>query len=382
MSNYDFGYEIQNGSTMEWAINVVKNDSEVLELGPAIGTLTKHLTEDKNCKVDIVEIDEEAGKRALRFARNGCIGICNGNLETDVWYEKYKDNKYDYIIILDVLEHLKNVQELLERLKTILKDDGEIVLSLPNVAHNSVAIELLCNKFHYTKVGLLDETHLHFYTYETICDLLEKNGFNIIEKNAHQLRVGENEIKNSYEDIPSSVAAFLRTREYADVYQFLFRIKKGECSNTTDKFEIKNLPYTLYQFIVLNSKTEVIWRDFINPIDELSVEFTTSKEEDVIRITPLNDFCIIKNLTIKGYDLEENEIELKVQQTTAAIADGEYAFMDQDPQLFVKKPDEIIKIKVNGEFLSYGDSNVKYILPFWKEILEQRVIINDYKKIV
>ena len=59
MSKYDFGYDIEAGSTMEWAFSIIKNNSEILELGPAIGTLTKHLKEEKNCSIDIVEIDEE-----------------------------------------------------------------------------------------------------------------------------------------------------------------------------------------------------------------------------------------------------------------------------------------------------------------------------------
>lgn len=382
MSNYDFGYDIHAGSTMEWAINIIQSRSEILELGPAIGTLTKHLKEDKKCMVDIVEIDQEAGDRALKFARNACIGSVNGNLEYDFWYEKLKGNKYDYVVVLDVLEHLKDASEVLLRVKSLLKDDGELILSLPNIAHNSVILELLQNKFDYTKVGLLDETHLHFYTYETLCKLIQNSGLSIFEQKALQMRVGENEIKNSYQDVPMHVAAFLRTREYADVYQFLFRIKKENSDIVREKMKVSNLPYTLYQFIVLNSKAEQIWVEFINPKHKMRVRFSTSEEGDLIRITPLNDYCVIENLHIRGIDLEKNVLELDVKQTTAAVMENEYVFMDQDPQIFIEKPQGIIEIEIEGNFLSYGDESVCCVLPFWKKILEQNVIIRDYEKIL
>ena len=62
MSKYDFGYEIKNNQTNEWAFENIRPGSKVLELGAATGVLTKHLYEDKCCNVDIIELDAEAHK--------------------------------------------------------------------------------------------------------------------------------------------------------------------------------------------------------------------------------------------------------------------------------------------------------------------------------
>ena len=69
MSKYDYGYQLVEGTTTFWAYNKINEGSSVLEFGPAIGNLAKHLHEDKGCTIDIVEIDLEAGKKAARFAR-------------------------------------------------------------------------------------------------------------------------------------------------------------------------------------------------------------------------------------------------------------------------------------------------------------------------
>ena len=151
MSKYDYGYTLLPNTTTAWAFSKIQENSKVLELGPAIGNLAKHLKEEKGCSIDIIEIDEESGKRAAQFARRSLIGIEEGNLEGDLWYTKLSDERYDYIVILDVLEHLKNPKQLLKKVSSLLKEEGKLLVSMPNIAHNSVLINLLNNKFKYEK---------------------------------------------------------------------------------------------------------------------------------------------------------------------------------------------------------------------------------------
>lgn len=377
MSKYDFGYDIQKGSTTEWAFNSVQENSRVLEIGPAVGTLTKHLKEDKQCIVDIIEIDEESGKRAARFARFSCIGLEQGDVEKDIWYAEVQDQQYDYIVILDVLEHLKNAPKLLERLKKLLKDDGVLLISVPNMAHNSIIIELYCNKFNYTDVGLLDKTHVHFYSYESLGELLHETGWHPFEKGATQLRVGENEIRNAYEDLPVGMRAALRTREYADVYQFLFKAHKKAEADCEVVLETENLPYTLYEFLALDSLNNILMKQKLNPRKELCVQIPTSSTKDVIRITPINDFCILKGLKITGITESGDEVSLSVNRTNAAQINDLFVFASADPQIFVEKPDGIVKILVNAEFLSFANDDLKWLLDFWKKILEQKDQIEE-----
>lgn len=379
MSKYDFGYEIQKGSTMEWAFGQIRNKSEVLELGPAIGTLTKHLKEKKECAVDIIEIDEESGVKAAQYARSSYIGNEKGDLEKKIWYNELRNRQYDYIVILDVLEHLRDAAEILEHLKQMLKKDGEILLSLPNVAHNSVIINLFRNKFEYTDVGLLDRTHLHFYTYESLIRLLEKVGLKAFEKKVLQLRVGEDEIMNSYSDVPIAVQAALRTREYADVYQFLFRItKRADDDRKEVPLLVENLPYTLYQCVVMNTEKKIIKREFFNPRNGIQMHLKTESEAEKLRITPMEDFCVLKNISIKGTDETGKEYRLPVDTSTAAQLEELFIFMDKDPQIFIYKPAGISSVTFEADVLTYGDSGLQFVFPLWKQNIEQKVQIEDY----
>ncbi len=87
---------------------------------------------------------------------------------------------FDRILLLDVLEHLRSPETLLGACAPLLCSKGRLVVSLPNVANISVRLMLLLGSFTYTDRGILDRTHLHFYTRATARKLLEQNGFEVL----------------------------------------------------------------------------------------------------------------------------------------------------------------------------------------------------------
>jgi SAM-dependent methyltransferase len=87
---------------------------------------------------------------------------------------------YDVVLISHVLEHLVNPQPLLEKVHYVLAPDGILAVALPNVVTYRNRIKLLLGRFEYTKRGIMDETHVRFYTFETGRRLLERHGYNII----------------------------------------------------------------------------------------------------------------------------------------------------------------------------------------------------------
>ena len=152
-----------------------------------------------NCEIDIVEIDETSGKEASLYARKSLIGEKFGNIDNELWVDELENEKYDYIIFADVLEHLKNPVRILSLEKEFLKLNGSICFSIPNLAHNSVIIDLFNNKFNYTEIGLLDKTHISFFTYESIKKMVEKNDLTITEERVVYGKVGDIEIQNYYD---------------------------------------------------------------------------------------------------------------------------------------------------------------------------------------
>lgn len=361
---------------MEWVLNIVKENSLILELGPAVGTLTKHLKEDKNCRVDIVELDAEAGAKAEQYARKCCLGKEEGDLEGDKWKNIIgREEKYDYIVILDVLEHLRNAQELLKYLKTLLKEEGEILLSLPNVAHNSVIINLINNKFDYTEVGLLDDTHVRFFTVNSLGQLLRECGLHAVKREYKQVLVGENEIKNSYQDVPDAIEQCLRMREYADVYQFLYRIQKGE-GEEGELLSI-SLPYTLYPLEVYDTVGNNMQVRYVNP-GYVHEEIDVSEYGDVIRIDPIDWVSIIKELSILLL-IEDEWKEAKITLTNGILIENEgYVFLDNDPQILIDNSNRAKRILISYRCVLLQEE----IIGAWRNEIPCRLRLeNDYRSL-
>jgi SAM-dependent methyltransferase len=86
---------------------------------------------------------------------------------------------FDVVLCADVLEHLPRPEELLSRIRRWLRPGGVLLVSLPNVANVTVRAALLAGRFPYADRGILDRTHLRFYTRASACALIAGAGFRI-----------------------------------------------------------------------------------------------------------------------------------------------------------------------------------------------------------
>lgn len=229
VDKYNFDLDMIGDNSNSIILREIVSDSNVLEFGPAHGRMTKYLKETLNCKVSIVEKDSESGTQASIFSEYSLIGDYWGDIEKYNWLNNFTslNKKFDYIIFADVLEHLYNPWEVLASVNNVLKDDGNVLISVPNIAHNSVLIDLLNNKFEYREIGLLDNTHIRFFTQPSLLDMVNKSGF-YVEKILDARNAVENtEFNNSFDDVPQTIADFLKQRQYSDVYQFVWSLKKN-----------------------------------------------------------------------------------------------------------------------------------------------------------
>ena len=87
---------------------------------------------------------------------------------------------FDVIVAGDILEHLPRPEELMEPIRALLAPGGRLLLSLPNVANVTTRLALLAGRFDYTDRGILDRTHLRFFTRESARALLRTSGFRIV----------------------------------------------------------------------------------------------------------------------------------------------------------------------------------------------------------
>jgi SAM-dependent methyltransferase len=155
--------------------------NRVLEIGCGNGATLKWLRSQRNVQYAVgIEMVPEAAERAAAVFDL----VLSGNVET----MELPAGTFDLIIALDVLEHLVDPWLIVRRLHAVLNPDGAIVASIPNVGHYSVCVPLaLQGQWNYTKDGLLDRTHLRFFTRQTAVDLLTSSGL-VMEKVEYQRR--------------------------------------------------------------------------------------------------------------------------------------------------------------------------------------------------
>lgn len=90
--------------------------------------------------------------------------------------------QFNQVLLMDVLEHLPRPELLLRDCRKVLKRTGQLLISVPNVANISVRLMLLLGRFNYTDKGLLDRTHLRFFTRKTAQRLIEENGYRVLKR--------------------------------------------------------------------------------------------------------------------------------------------------------------------------------------------------------
>jgi 2-polyprenyl-3-methyl-5-hydroxy-6-metoxy-1,4-benzoquinol methylase len=150
---------------------------EVLDVGCGEGFLAAELTKDANRVTGIDALPEAGRDSALEqyFSTDLDDGIAPV-------IEQLSGKRFDRVLLLDVLEHLKRPERLLSQCHEVLKPNGALVVSVPNVANITVRLMLLLGQFNYTERGILDNTHLRFFTRKTTRRFLEANGYRILEE--------------------------------------------------------------------------------------------------------------------------------------------------------------------------------------------------------
>lgn len=365
MGNYNFTLDLKSKNTMSVMNSWIRSNSTVLEFGPANGRLTKYLYEVKNCSVSIVEIDEVAGNEAAQYADESYVGPIYGNIENDYWRQTKK--LFDYIIFADVLEHLSDPGEILRKSSELLKQDGNILVSIPNMAHNSILIELYNGKFNYDKTGLLDETHIHFFTHKSFMNLLDGLKLFLYQTELIYSRVGNNEINNSYEDIPCEVALSLRKRNSGSVYQYIYKL--GKDKNKENK-ELKYDEIDKYE----DQESTCFWLNDSNKVatkessvsqiyqgkfeNQLIFEFPKKVRINGIRWDPMEHSCLIYIKSCAVELVDGTHLELKYLRSNAnCVLDGFFFFDDKDPEIWLSvngKQAFVSKVLIHFYILKYN----------------------------
>lgn len=161
--------------TQQEIIKIVGFKKTILEIGSSTGYMTKAFLRN-GCVVDVGESDKKAVVKLPKKVRK----VFNVSVEEESFYKDFAD--YDFIIMADVLEHLVKPELVLKKMYEVSSADTKLLISVPNIASWGMRKQLFFKgDFRYQESGLLDKTHLHFYTVETLPEVLKGSGWKVLE---------------------------------------------------------------------------------------------------------------------------------------------------------------------------------------------------------
>ncbi|MEK7106866.1 MAG: class I SAM-dependent methyltransferase [Patescibacteria group bacterium] len=189
-----YEYKPFYGSSHWWALRQCTNlpaSTRVLDIGSGSGAIGQVLKEQGVAELYAVEIDAEAREHVKNIYKKiaGDIGEFSGQ-------------KFDLILLLDVLEHMTDPFAYFGKMVSMLSPGGKILLSLPNVAHWSVRFLLLFGIFDYHDRGIMDRTHYQFFTRKRVRQMLRG-------LSAYSTQAGEPQLKRCVFDSSIEPVEFL-----------------------------------------------------------------------------------------------------------------------------------------------------------------------------
>ena len=163
-------------------INLIDKKSQnlkVLEIGAAYGETLFYLKQNGIASEVVgVDIFEDAKNKQNYKPLDQFIF---GDIEKIDLPEYFQH--FDLILLADVLEHLFEPKSVLETLKKYLKEDGKIIISMPNIRYYSALYKIVFKgDFKYEESGIFDYTHVRFYCRKNIQDLLETAGYKVLKQ--------------------------------------------------------------------------------------------------------------------------------------------------------------------------------------------------------
>ena len=300
--------DLDDNLSLKKMLRLIGENKRVIDFGCATGYFARLLS-DRGCEVTGVEGNPKAAKVAQEYCQEVIIADLDFSSLSDILSAQISETKFDVAIFGDVLEHLRNPWQVLRETRNLLKPQGYVVASIPNIAHGAIRLALLQGNFEYQPLGILDNTHLRFFTRKTIEQLFEDAGYIIdaIEQTKLPIYANSDLIpaieKNNF-DI--NITKEIEGDEDADTLQFVIR---GYPISLESKYTTLHKQYL--QAIEKLNKSE-------NQLDNLRIELQESKIQLAAKYAEFEQTQT--QLQQTQTQLEESQIQL--QQTIAELQEA------------------------------------------------------------
>jgi 2-polyprenyl-3-methyl-5-hydroxy-6-metoxy-1,4-benzoquinol methylase len=151
-----------------------KDAKKVLDVGCGNGCFAEVIKNQNSAEVWGIELMEQEANLAKQVLDKVFIGPCENFIDS------LPDNYFDVIYFNDVLEHLVDPYTVLKKMKSKLAADGVVISSIPNVRYHNSFIKVLVNKdWKYEPFGVMDFTHMRFFTEKSIKRMYEEAGYTV-----------------------------------------------------------------------------------------------------------------------------------------------------------------------------------------------------------
>jgi 2-polyprenyl-3-methyl-5-hydroxy-6-metoxy-1,4-benzoquinol methylase len=204
-------------------VRFIGSNKRVLEIGCASGHVTRALVSQGNTVVG-VDIDAAAAEKAREHAERVVVGdVESMNLDAELG-----GDRFDVAVLGDVLEHLRNPVAVLRSVRRLLARKGFIVISLPNVAHLDLRLMLLSGRWEYRDLGLMDHSHLRFFTRASARDLVATSGFSVVDIDRVVVPAFATELGVDRDAWPPELVAEILQDPDAETYQFVIKAVRDD----------------------------------------------------------------------------------------------------------------------------------------------------------
>lgn len=216
IARYDYAFDPHGPDWPARLLRQVPQTGAVLELGPGTGAMTQVLLA-RGQAVTVVENDPES----VALLKDMDCEVLQADLDSADWPKLLAGRQFDAILACDVLEHLKHPERVLQALRGLAAPAASLVISMPNIAYAGVVAGLSQGLFEYADKGILDRTHLKFFTRRSFERLLHEQGWAPQHWEGHELPVERSEFIWQWQALPAAQRQFLAAAPYADVYQWM-----------------------------------------------------------------------------------------------------------------------------------------------------------------
>ena len=225
-SRYEYAFDPEATNNTAASIYRLARDAgpRVLDVGSGPGLVSGAIAAAADKHVTCLDIDGDH----LRVAtERGVQRTVQADLSHPDWAAELDGDRFDVIIFADVLEHMVDPGAVLDTVRrlNLLSDGGELIVSIPNASHISILAVLAVGDFPYRPTGLLDETHLRFFTLRSMRRLLEVHGFGIDEIHRTTKELADSELFDAASMLDPELHQRLRQQhEETDTYQYVLKV--------------------------------------------------------------------------------------------------------------------------------------------------------------